>query len=232
MKTLISNLLMITILFSSGSWSESVAQDFDPAIIALEANKAKAENVEIFKSYSWKRRTEFSKNNEAQITIIDQVRFNHQGEHEITNLSSQSHVEKKKGPGSKKHNKGIEAERKLMENALVSSWSYIELSKGEMVDFFDKASITKGEGEMSETVVVHGKNVRTHHDELTCYLDGSSMLNRAIKFNSEVDGVAYDGEVNFNKMEDGPNYPARTVINIPDKNLKIVSETFDFIKQK
>jgi len=47
-----------------------------------------------------------------------------------------------------------------------------------------------------------------------------------------VDVVALDGDVIFKQMEDDPNYPVRTVINIPGKNLNIVSKAIDFIKQK
>jgi len=54
----------------------------------------------------------------------------------------------------------------------------------------------------------------------------------SIKFKSTVDVVAFDCDAIFKQMEDDPNYPARTVINIPGKNLKIVSKTIDFIKQK
>ncbi len=54
----------------------------------------------------------------------------------------------------------------------------------------------------------------------------------SIKFKSTVDVVAFDGNVIFKQMEDDPNYLARAIINIPGKNLKIVSKTIDFIKQK
>jgi hypothetical protein len=51
------------------------------------------------------------------------------------------------------------------------------------------------------------------------------------KFKSIVDVVALNCDVIFKQMRDDPNIHARTVINIPDNNFKIGSETFDFIEQ-
>ena len=56
------------------------------------------------------------------------------------------------------------------------------------------------------------------------------LAGTAIK--SEVDGTPILGEVVYRQMKNGPNYMARMVIEASEKNLKIVSESFDIIKQQ
>jgi hypothetical protein len=208
---------------------QAFAQGVDNAEVALAASKAKTQNLQAFKSYSWKMRSEISLASKTQAIILNQFRFNHEGKLEVTNLSFESKIKKKRGLRGKKQAREIEKTKKFLEQAIALSLSYLIMSRGEMVDFFDKTVITDGE---NNTIVVQGKDVRVKNDQLMLHLDKDSYLDRKSIIKSEVDGTPILGEVVYRQMKNGPNYMARMVIEASKKNLKIVSESFDIIKQQ
>jgi uncharacterized protein (UPF0333 family) len=229
MKSLNNLLFIVAIIVLIGAGRYSMAQVIDNSEVALAASKAKTESLQALKSYSWKMHCEFSLKGETQVIVLNQLRFNFDGELESSTLSTESQVKKKKRLKGKKQQKQIDEAKRFLEQTISLSLTYLFMSKGEMVDFFDNIEITEGEG---STIVVQGRDVRVTHDQLTLHLDKESYLDRKVQFSSTVDDTPITGEVVYKQIEDGPNSMARMLIEAPEKNVKIVVECFDFIKQQ
>ena len=205
------------------------AQEPDPAAVAMEANKVKTESLTALKAFSWKMRSELSQNEESQVVVLNQLRFDNEGKLQVTNISTESNIQKKKRLKGRKQKSALEDAGKFLEKTVNLALSYVFMTKGELVDYFEKAAISNGE---NNTIVVRAKDIRVQHDGLEMILDNETYVEKAINFTSEVDGSPISGEVVFKTMEDGPNYAANMVITIPEKNVKIVSENFDYLKQQ
>ena len=106
------------------------------------------------------------------------------------------------------------------------------MSKGQLVDFFEKATFEDGTGEMKGMQKVHGKNVLVSNDELTIWIDPSTGLNRKLVVKSPLDETTIvDGTIDYREIKDGPTTASVSLFTIAAQGISIKSERFDFIKQ-
>jgi hypothetical protein len=52
-----------------------------------------------------------------------------------------------------------------------------------------------------------------------------------VMFNTALEGDPLDGQVEFATIPGGPNYAARTTVNVPAKQLTAKIENFQYVKQ-
>jgi hypothetical protein len=46
------------------------------------------------------------------------------------------------------------------------------------------------------------------------------------------DSMYVSGQVDFQTLQNGPSYPARTTISMPQRSLRAVVENFDYLRQQ
>jgi hypothetical protein len=230
MKYSVLFILVIAIVFVFVS--PVTAQDADPAQRALKYAEAQQKNIDTLKTYSWKTRTEISENENPMLTTLIQARFDADGKLQHTTISSESHVEKKRGIKGKKQKQKLEELGQLIEKVVSLQVSYISMSKGQMVDFFEKATFEEGTGEMEGMKKIHAKGVLVPNDELTVWVDPSTGLKRKLTIKTPLDEeTIVDGSIYCNAIKDGPTTASLSVLTIPSQGISIKIESFDFIKQ-
>jgi len=208
------------------------ADDPDAAQLALKFGEAQAENLETLKQFSWKARTEVRMDGESKIVALDYVRFDSEGEIERTNLSTESSIEKKRGFRGRKQKAALDDVAALLEDSLSLLASYILMTKGQLVDFYEKASLTPGTDAMEGTTEVNAQNVTTKGDDLTVWVDADTGLNRKLEFQAPLgEDLTVTGEVNYRVLEEGPSTASKATLAIPAEKIEIVNERFEFAKQ-
>ena len=141
------------------------AQDTAPAQHALKYAETQQKNIGALKAYSWKTRSEITMNEKPMLTTLIQARFDAEGKLQLTTISSESHVEMKRGLRGKKQKSKLEELAKLAEKVISLQASYVLMSKGQLVDLFEKASFEDGTDKMKGTQKIHAKSVLVANDE-------------------------------------------------------------------
>jgi len=225
-------LVLVMLVIAVGSVFPVTAQDTDSAQRALKYAEVQQKNTDALKEYSWKTRTEISMNDQSMLTALIQARFDADGELQHTTISSESHVEKMRGMRGRKQKQKLEELGQLIEKVVSVQASYVIMSKGQLVDFFEKATFEDGTGEMKGMKKIHAKSVLVRNDELTLWIDPSTGLNRKLTIKTPLDEqTVVEGTIDYKTIKDGPTTASVSVLTIPSQGIGIRSERFDFIKQ-
>jgi len=228
MKNLVPVLFVFALVFAH----PITAQDTDPAQLALRYAEDQQKNLEVVKTYSWKTRTEITMDDAPMLTALIQARFDGDGTLQHTTISTESHVEPKRGMRGRKQKQKLEELGQLVEKVVALQASYILMSKGQLVDFFEKATFEDGTGEMKGMEKIHAKGVLVRNDELTVWIDPSTGLNRKLTIKTPLDEqTVVEGTIDYKTIKDGPTTASVSVLTIPSQGIGIKSERFDFIKQ-
>jgi len=180
-------LVPVMLVIAFGFVLPVTAQDTDSAQRALKYAEVQQKNTDALKEYSWKTRTEISMNDQSMLTALIQARFDADGQLQHTTISSESHVEKMRGMRGRKQKQKLEELGQLIEKVVSVQASYVIMSKGQLVDFFEKATFEDGTGEMKGMQKIHAKSVLFRNDELTVWVDPSTGLNRRLTIKTPLD---------------------------------------------
>jgi len=196
--------------------------------LALAVANAQKANLEAIAKYSWQVKSDLSMEGESKATSITEMRFNTEGKLESTHIGGESSVEKKPGLRGRRQEKKIEDFSEYLTGVLNHSFQYIFLSKGAMVDIFDRAEIVESEASIDVTA----GDVFVKGDELSLSVDPATKLTTKLTFKTTLGEDTIQGSVTLSPMENGPSTPARLEFDIPTQSIKIASETYDWTAQK
>jgi hypothetical protein len=105
------------------------------------------------------------------------------------------------------------------------------MSKGQEVDFFDKAKITDGEDDLAGMKIVRATDVSLDGDMLQKTIDPETLRPKKIELRFVLEDHAVEGEVMYRPIEDGPNVPRLSTIPISDLDGLVETEFIDYEKQ-
>ena len=101
------------------------------------------------------------------------------------------------------------------------------MTKGQLLDFFSKATVTEKDGIIEATA----DNVNVKGDKLTVRIDAKTNLYIKKVFSSLLGKDPVNGEVNYEKFSTGVNHATTTVLNMPAENMKIDAVNQDYSKR-
>ncbi|MEK6781184.1 MAG: hypothetical protein AABY93_05735 [Bacteroidota bacterium] len=192
--------------------------------LALKVAKAEEQNLTKLKEYIWKRRSNVFMDNQLKLTTITEFKFNKEGKIEATVIDANTTVKKKPGLRGAAQKSAAEDKLDYIQKALELSISYAFLSKGELVDFFDKATITEKDG-MLEAVA---NNVLVQGDKLLVKIDPAINLITYREFTSLLGKDAIDGKLNYDKFSNGTLHGTMTTLNMPVQKMRIEGSNQDY----
>jgi hypothetical protein len=200
----------------------------DKVEIALKVADTQSENYENLKNYSWKRSVTMFHNGEQKSKRMLQLRYNSKGEIESIVLGDESNVKKQKGPLRKSKQQGaIEQDVNLVNKSLAMVFEYIYMSKGQLVDLYDKNKVE----EKGQTYEINAEDVIQKGDRVKYILNKETFLFESVDINSSVDGQAIKSTMKFKNQSDGTNHPSISELEIPGRGIVVNTESFDFVKQ-
>lgn len=211
--------LAIALMVMPGAYAQS-----DNEKLALAISEADAANMAQLKSYIWKRKSDVLISGELKLTVITEFSFDAAGKLQAKAIDSKSTVKKKPGLRGKMQKNAAEDKAEYVEKALEVALSYTFMSKGQLLDFFSKASVTRSNGVIEAT----GKDVNVKGDQLTIRVEEATNLYLGKKFSSFVGKDAIDGELNYEKFSSGINHGSTTVLNLPAQQMRINAVNQDY----
>ncbi len=217
---------IILLMLPAASFTQDKAESSDELALAV-ANASKANHAAMMK-YTWRIKTDLSAEGESKATVLTEMRYNTEGELESTNIGGESHVQKKRGLRGRMQQSKMEDFAEYLGQVLDQSFKYIFLSKGTLVDIFDRGEIKHAD----DSIDISARNIFVKADSLFLSVDPDTRLTKTLSFSTTLGEDTIKGVVKMKMIEDGPNRPIRLEIEIPGQAVKITSETYDWIEQK
>jgi len=204
--------------------SLAVQSQIDKDQLALAISKADEANTEGLKQYIWKRKSDVSISGVPKLTTITEFSFDEQGKLQTKLIDAESSVKQKPGLRGKAQQNAAEDKMEYVGKALELAVAYTFMSKGQLLDFFGKATVTEKDGIIEAT----GENVYVKGDKLTVHVDSKTNLYIDKKFSSLLGKDPIDGEIKYAKFSSGINHGSETVLNMPAQNMKIDAKNQDY----
>ncbi|MFN5169886.1 MAG: hypothetical protein ACK5DD_09685 [Cyclobacteriaceae bacterium] len=217
MRKLIASLILLTQGLIGLAQSENEK-------MALAISAADEANNQRLKAYIWKRKSDVSVNGEVKLTTITEFSFDAQGKLQAKLVDAESSVKQKPGLRGKAQQNAVEDKAEYVQKALELSMAYTFMTKGQLLDFFGKATVVEKDGMWEAT----GTNVYVQGDKLTIVVDKKTNLYVRKTFSSLLGKDAVSGEINYEKFSNGVNHGSTTVLDMPAQKMKINAVNQDY----
>ncbi len=114
-----------------------------------------------------------------------------------------------------------------MEGAIKHALAYIYMSKGQLLDFFDKAEIV----DKGDIIEATGTDVLVKGDKLTVQVESATKLFINKKFSSTMGEDPISGEISFDKFKSGVSHVTTSSLTLPAKKAVINSHNKDYVQK-
>lgn len=216
---------LIIILFT-GLFLSSFGQ-LDTDQLSLDISKADAANIEALKAFIWKKQSVVTVDGVEKLTVLNEISIDEDGNPNIRNLDADTDVKQKRGLRGKAQMNAAGNKLDYAEKAIELGMQYTYMSKGQLLDFFDKAEISEKDGIIEAT----GKDLYMEGDMLSVQVDAETKLFLSKKFSSIMDGDPISGEVNYKKFTSGLMHVSKSSLALPAKQAVINSENMDYLQR-
>lgn len=196
----------------------------DKEMLSLNVSKADAANQQKLKEYVWKRRSDVFIESQLKLTTITEFSFTPEGKLEMKIVDAETTVKKQPGLRGKAQANAAEDKLQYIEKALALSLDYTFMTKGEMIDFFSKATITEKSGELEAVAT----DVHVPGDRLLIRIDPQTYLFTYKEFSSLLGKDKVEGKLNYEKFSNGTNHISATTLNLPAQKMSIDARNQDY----
>jgi hypothetical protein len=221
-------MLIAATLIALGSAQPSPAQVKGEGL-ANSIIAARQKNAVLMKQYSWNCRTEILENGTPKDTRIDTVTYGPDGQPQHTLLNDQSNPL----PRGFLRRRVAEDERKKTEDYLKSLRTFLHQytlpTAGAVINFISTSPIpAPGPGGILQ---LSGASVVTPGDTVSISINAPTQQTTRMSIMTFFQGDEVTVTATFKTLNNGLNYPAYVQINVPDKNLSVLIQNYDYINQ-
>jgi len=197
--------------------------------LANQIIAARQRNATLMKQYSWNCRTEILENGTPKDTRIDTVIYGPDGQPQHTLLNDQSNPL----PRGFFRKKIAEDERKKTEDYLKSLRTFLHQytlpTAGAVINFISTTPMAPpGPGGL---IQLNGGSVVVPGDTVSISIDAPTRQTRRMSLMTFFQGDEVTVTATFKTLTSGLNYPAYVQMNVPDKNLSVLIQNYDYINQ-
>ncbi|MDX2130326.1 MAG: hypothetical protein SFU91_14925 [Chloroherpetonaceae bacterium] len=219
MKNNIKLFLVISICIYTGFIQTDKEQ------LALEVSKVDAENIEKLKKYIWKMHSVVSGEGGNKTTLVSEFKFDQKGELSITVVDGKTNIDRKAGIRGKVQQNAMQSKLEYVSNAMKYSLAYTYMTKGQLLDFFEKADVYESNG----IIKVFGKNVIVNGDELTIFIDAKTKFFIRKSFSTKMGSDPIKWEVLYEIFQSsGINHISKSKLELPTERITIEGENKDY----
>jgi hypothetical protein len=197
----------------------------DKEALALSISKAEDANLQKLKAYIWKRKSDGYVNGKVLATVISEFSFDATGKLQAKVVDAKSGVQKKRGIRGNQQEKAIDAKMDYIGKALDVSIQYAYMSKGQLLDFFSKATVSKKE---DGTLIATADNVYMPGDKLTVHVDPATNLFKYKEFKSFVGKDPISGHLNYESFSSGVSHVSSTNMEMPAQQMAVKAANQDY----
>ena len=214
------NLIALSLLLTTAF----VTAQTDKDKLALAVNSADEANTQKLKEFIWKRKSDASIEGTVKLTTITEFSYDATGKLQTKLVDAESSVKQKGGIRGKIQENAAEDKMDYVGKALELSLTYTFMTKGQLLDFFSKATIAEKSGIIEATA----NDVNVKGDKLTVQIEAATNLYLNKKFSSLLGKDPIDGEIKYEKFSSGVNHASTTMLNMPAQKMKIDAKNQDY----
>lgn len=218
------SLFALPVILTAFLFSSSYAQ-INRDELSLKISKAEEENLQKLKAYLWKRESDAYVDGQLKATVLSEFAFTADGKLDAKVVDAESNVKKKPGVRGKMQQNAAEDKMEYVSKALELSIKYAYMTKGQLLDFFGKATLSeKDDG----TLVATAEDVYTKGDKLTVHVNPKTNLFTYKEFKSMLGKDPIDGQINYESFSSGVSHVSTTMMNMPAQKIKIEAKNKDY----
>jgi hypothetical protein len=200
------------------------APEATPGAMADQYAQDSRHNAELLRHYTWKMRLAPTVNGEAKEPLVYLMRYDAQGKLQKLLLVGQQ-PKAPGGPAGMFAKKKIRQMEKFTASVTELVQSYMDLSPGTMMDFYSRARFVP---QPNGTVKASGSNVVVKGDSVVFVMDPGTRQPKEYTFDTQLNGDAVHGTIQFGMVPNGPRYPAEITVDVPSKKMSAQVDNFDF----
>jgi len=213
---------LVLVLFGLTSYSQ-----IDRDQLSLDISKADAANMEELKAFVWKKQTVVIVGGVEKLTTLNELSVDENDSITIRNIDASTTVKKKRGIRGRVQQNAAQDKLEYVGKALQMALAYTFMSKGQLLDFFNKAEITEKDG----IIEAKSKNVYVKGDMLTLQIESETHLFVSKNFSSIMDGDPISGTIEYAKFSSGISHVSKSMMKLPAKDAVIKSENIDYLQR-
>jgi|688.fasta_scaffold09175_16 hypothetical protein len=201
------------------------AQEIDKTKLALDVSAANEANNVKLKQYIWKLKLDGYVNKELKVTTLTEMKFGPDGKLVATPIDAKTTVQAKPGVRGRMQQSAAEDNAEYMAKAADVMAQYAYMSKGQLVDFFDKATVTTD----GKVITATAKNVMQAGDEMTILIDPATNLFIRKTFKAKSGADPIEGTVDYAAFATtGINHVSKSWLMMPAKAMQVNTENIDY----
>ena len=201
------------------------AQGIDKTKLALDVAAANEANNAKLKEYIWKLKLDGYVNKELKVTTLTEMKFGPDGKLVATPIDAKTTVQAKPGVRGRMQQNAAEEKLDYIDQAAQVMAQYAYMSKGQLVDFFDKATVTTD----GKTITATAQNVMQPGDEMTILIDPATNLFIRKTFKAKSGADPIEGTVDYATFTTtGINHVSKCYLMMPAKAMQVNTENVDY----
>lgn len=204
------------------------AQEIDKTQLALDVSAANEANNAKLKDFIWKLKLDGYVNKELKLTTLTEMKFGADGKLVATPIDAKTTVQAKPGVRGRMQQNAAEESLDYIDKAAQVMLQYAYMSKGQLVDFFDKATVTSD----GKTITATAQNVFQADDEMTMLIDPVTHLFIRKTFKAKSGADPIEGTIDYATFTNtGINHVAKSYLMMPVKSMQVNTENIDYTQR-
>jgi hypothetical protein len=220
MKTLLL-LLFGLIMLVPASYSQ-----VDKTQMSLDVTKKYQQNIGQLAQLTWKRKTEGFVDGKMAMSSLSSVTLGPDGKLNAVEIQKQSYVAKKRGLRGAVQAGVVSDINEYVRNAVELVNKYIFLSQGQMIDLFNKGTLSV----LGSSLQAEGFNLLLQGDHINYKFDQSSLLYQSQDVSTILNGDPVKAVVKYETLN-GINRVNSVVIDLAGPKVKIKLTNFEYAKK-
>jgi hypothetical protein len=221
MKTLIAFVVIITCILP-GSFAQ-----IDKTQMGLDVSKKYNQNLGQLATLQWKRKMEGFVDGKLVMSSVSSITLGSDGKMVAIVVSQQSYVEKKRGIRGKVQKSVVGDVNAYVKNAIELVGRYIILSQGQMVDLFNKGTLT----EQGNSIQADASGILNPGDRLIYKFDKTTLLYQSQNISTVMNGDPVKATVNYETVN-GTNRVTNAAIDLPGPGVNVKLTNFEYAKKQ
>ena len=217
---------LIPFLFALVFLIPAAFSQVDKTQMSLDVTKKYQQNIGQLAQLTWKRKTEGFVDGKMAMSSLSSVTIGPDGKLNAVEIQKQSYVAKKRGLRGAIQKGVVSDINEYVKNALELVNKYIFLSQGQMIDLFNKGTLSI----LGNSLQAEGFNLLLQGDRVNFKFDQSSLLYQSQDVSTVMNGDPIKAVVNYETIN-GINRVNSVVIDLPGPKVKIKLANFEYAKK-
>ena len=191
--------------------------------------QSQKQNAQALRQYTWKTRAEIQKGGETRSVQLALMRYDIDGALQKTQTSStQAQQLPTRGIRGLIAQKKKENFMEMIDSLSKLAKSYSELPADKMQRFLATAIVTPEVSPQQKLFRIKGGDVLQPGDSMTLWIDAVTHKLRRVEVQTTLDRMPVWVASDFQDLPNGPTHMARSIVDYPSEELRLITENFDY----